>query len=171
MELSNEARDILRLLPADAVLYEDSSSQISVRLQETDVLTSPAMAAIYDTIDGEVSSSIDFRTRMVCITFDARPPVLSSSPRASGLVSCTVGEQHAVDMANRMGAIDYDNLVPSWTMTTTGGDTTLVLGRLLRISHDALLRQLSPRCTRVEYRMHDQTTALYFAAEKKRKMI
>ena len=169
---SRRAQDILQLMPEGTTVYTDESAHISAQLTERAVLASQEIRVMYSSM-GVTGCDINFDTRMINIWFDDSAPtdtILPLSPRPPNLETATVGERHAAELANTLGTIDYDSLEPSWRLSTTGGTTALIIGRLLHISHDTLQRQLSAHCTHLEYQMHDKTTRLYFAADKKRKM-
>lgn len=159
-------------MPTRTTVYTDESTHVSVHLPEGAVLSSHDIRELYSSL-GATGCDVNFDTRMINIWFhDSGPPdtISPSSPRPPKLEITTVGERHAAELAKTLGTIDYDSLEPSWRLSTTGDTTALVIGRLLHVSHDTLQRQLSAHCTHLEYRMHDKTTRLYFAADKKRKM-
>lgn len=172
MALSTLAQDILRFMPADSTVYTDTSTHISVHLKQQAVLSNHDIRDMYSSSNAK-GCDINFDTRMVHIWFGSErsaETILPASPRPPNLKATTVGERHALDIANTLGTIDYDNLEPSWRLSTTGDTTTLVIGRLYHISHDTLQAQLSEHCVSQEYQMHDKTIHMHFAAQKKRKM-
>jgi len=164
MELSQRAHDILRALPRDSMVYSDDADIISVKLPRTAIVDDTALSHFGD-------CEIDFETRLLTISLHEVEPFSPRSPRppAQPLDPVTTGETNAASMANTMGRIDFDNLVPSFRLSSVGEHTTLVIGRLLRVSNSALRQQLPSSSTHYEYRLQERVTVVFFPAAKKRK--
>ena len=169
MAVSARARDILDLLPEGCVLYADSEQHLSFQLPRTAVLSSSALLTIHEQL-WTTRCDINFETRMLHLHFNtaAYDPMVPGSPRTVDLKAVTVSEKQAAEMASSLGCIDYDHLQPSMRIATEGDTTTLYLGRLLHISHNALEQQLSAPCTEFAYHFVDREIALNFVAKKKR---
>jgi hypothetical protein len=168
MAVSKGASDIHALLGDHAELFVDSREEISFMLARQASITSATLLEIYEVLP-HTRCEVNFDERMIIFRQTDATETLSRSPRPCELVGETVSEKHAVRMAATLGAIDFDDLVPSFTLSNEGDSTRLIIGRLLRVSHDTLVEQLSAQCTRFEYRMEKKQTVLHFATEKKRK--
>ena len=172
MALSLLAQDILSLLPDDSTLIRDYPTHITAQLSPTALLTHNMLAEIYK-LSPKCRCDIEFTSKLVdfYLSDDAGHHIIREcSPRDSSLVAETQGEQQAVDTANALTGFDYDYLVPSFGMHTTGNHTVLSISRLYHVSHDTLAEQVPTTCVRFEYRMEDSSVLLYFAAQKKRKL-
>lgn len=145
------------------MVYTDTERAISFKIPRTAILTS-AMLDSCEVCD------INFETRLLTVSLQPVEPLSPHSPRPTDLKPVTVGEKQAAEMANSLGRIDFDNLVPTYRITSTADYTQLVIGRLLRIDNSALRRQLSADSIGYEYRMHDRECAVLFPAAKKRKL-
>ena len=169
MAVSGRAQDVLEVLPDGCVLYADSEHHLSFQLPRTAVLPCSALLTIHEQL-WNTRCDINFETRMLHIHFNtaAHDTMVPGSPRAVELNAVTASEKQAAEMASSLGCIDYDNLLPSMRIATEGDTTTLYLGRLLHISHNALEQQLSTPCTEFAYHFLDQEIALHFLAMKKR---
>ena len=169
MALSGRAHDVLEQLPEECVLYADTEHHLSFQLPRTAVLASSALHTIHEQF-WTTRCDVNFETRMLHLHFDttAYDPMVPGSPSAVDLKAVTVSEKQAAEMAASLGCIDYDHLLPSMRIATEGDTTTLYLGRLLHISHNALEQQLSAHCTEFAYHFQDQEIALDFVAKKKR---
>jgi len=169
MAVSSRAQDVLDLLPDGCVLYADSEQHLSFQLPRTAVLSSSALLTIHEQL-WTTRCDINFETRMLHLHLntDVYDPMVPGSPSAVDLNAVTVSEKQAAEMASSLGCIDYDHLLPSMRIATEGDTTTLYLGRLQHISHNALQQQLSTHCTEFAYHFLDHEIALNFVAKKKR---
>jgi len=143
-------------------VYSDNDHTISFKIPRAAVISS-AMLSPFATCE------INFENRMLIISLQPTEPLSPHSPRPTELNPVTVGEKYAAEMANTMGRIDFDNLVPTFRITSTADHTQLIIGRLLRIDNSALRRQLSADSSGYEYRMLDRVCVALFPVVKKRK--
>lgn len=162
MELSARASDILRKLPRESIVYTDNERAISFKIPRAAVLSSAMLSEL-------ATCDINFETRMLTVSLQALEPLSPHSPRPAELKPVTVGEKYAAEMANTLGRIDFDNLVPTYRIASTADHTQLIIGRLLRIDNSALRRQLSADSIGYEYRMLDRVCVVLFPVVKKRK--
>jgi hypothetical protein len=139
-------------------VYSDNDHTISFKIPRAAVISS-AMLSPFATCE------INFENRMLIISLQPTEPLSPHSPRPTELNPVTVGEKYAAEMANTMGRIDFDNLVPTFRITSN----QLIIGRLLRIDNSALRRQLSADSIGYEYRMLDRVCVVLFPVVKKRK--
>ena len=164
MGLSDDAADILAELPEDKLLYTDTSSEVNVRL--------PAKAKI----NGRAllrwpAATINMRSRMVTIYLHhlSSSPVKASSPQKSGLSGTTASEQRAIKLADRMGCIDLDNLVPKFELSSSDGRTCLAVSRLLRVDDAKVRAALQDISCDYQYDLEKRKVLFYFESDNKRK--
>lgn len=167
MAISESATDILRALPADTILYDDTNQYIRVKVPRDSTIESTTIARWTGIV-------VDFRTQLITIQTSSdsvsspRDPV-DNSPRKSGLKPQTESERTAAAMADSMGCIDCDNLVPSYELQSTHASTQLLIGRLLQVNDDALRDHLPVQATHYVYNMKKRVTIVHFSSDRKRK--
>ena len=141
MALSSTARDILDMLPSDSFIETDTSTDIAVEVPSRSIITDDAIDAICAIFRGArsepVRASIDFKNHTIHLKTGGCSFV-EPAHRESGLVASTESENLAVRIADRIGTIDYDDLVPHCTLHTNDTHTVLHLADLLHVSHDAV---------------------------------
>lgn len=163
MELSQAASDILGTFPRDTVIYQDSAAQVHVKVPRESTLDGSTLHRWHNVV-------VDFRSRMVTVHLEEHSePLCPSSPRPCTLEPTTASEHRAADMASAMGRIDLDDLLPSFSIESSGGTTRLIIGRLLRVDDSALRRHLSVHATHYRYHMEARQIVVHFAMDKKRK--
>jgi hypothetical protein len=170
--MSGRVPDILEYLPDGTVPYSDITDYMSFRLPPASSITLEDLGLIHEQLF-TTSVVIDLDTCILELHYNNADTHLldAGSPRAVHLTACTAGEHHALDMAKKLGRIDFDNLHPRMRIKTTGPDTRLVLSNLHRVSHSALREQLTEQCKAVVYDFATKEISLVFPAQRKRKAV
>jgi len=170
--MSGRVPDVLEYLPDGTVPYSDITDYMSFRLPPTASLTLDDLRLIHDQLF-TTTIIIDLDTYILELYYNNADTHLldAGSPCAVHLTACTAGEHHALDMAKKLGRIDFDNLHPRMQIETTGADTRLVLSKLHRVSHTALREQLTEHCKDVVYDLATKEISLVFPAQRKRKAV
>ena len=166
MPLSEAALDILESLPKDTVLYDDGKEFIKVKVPVDSIITGKMLRPWHNI-------TVNFRTRVltICISTETSPQMQSKgSPRKSQLKPETESERLAAKMADSMGCVDCDCLVPDFALVTNSNDTILKIRRLLRVDDDLIRLEIPSAAKGYAYCMKNKETLVFFACDKKRKI-
>jgi len=164
MALSRRAVDVLGILSQGSLVDMDTKEELTIEVR--DRLTSSTLRKVYEAAGPDIHGTIDFDSRMLRLT-RKRVHFVSKLTFKSQLRATTEGEREAVAFADKLAVIDVDDLIPSWRLESTDC-TNLHIGRLLCVSHDALLRQVPPDVP-FYYDLKSKEIVVQFPLMKKRK--
>lgn len=164
MGLTETAIDVLRALPTNSLVCADGEDEIVVRVPPSTVLKREHMSKLHHHTIVELDTCL-----LRVLLSEDKLDELPTSPRPCTLTACTVSERQAADMANEMGCIDLDQLVPNYTISTSGNVTSLRINRLLKIDDECLAKYMSTHATGYEYSFRDKQVRVFFDGTKKRK--
>ena len=172
MALSDAARDILALLPRDTYVGRETDDGIELEVPPTCIGCSTLARMREAFRDGNaqpVRCSIDFGQKSIQLKRGGIV-IVEHTPVASGLTGTTEGEKAAIDVADHMGVIDHDDLVPVFTMDITDTHIRLNIQGLVNVCHDALEYYLKdhPEHT-LEYDMAQSMVTVLLPRQNKRK--
>lgn len=169
MAISQCAEDILKLLPPGSLIEMDNPPEhLTVVLPPDFKLSNIELDAIYGKFGDHTACVVDFENNTLELSRNtaAFKPL---KPVPSGLNATTESERAAVAFADTMDVIDFDRLIPHWHLNSKLDCTELVLSQLLRVSHDALEKQLPLPCTSLIYNMQSGEIVIQFRKTNKRK--
>jgi len=161
------------MLPSDSFIETDTSTDITVEVPPRSIITDDAIDAICTIFRAgrsePVRASVDFRNHTIHLKTGGCS-FIEPSCYESGLVASTESERLAVRIANSIGTIDYDDLVPKCTMNTNDKHTVLNLANLLHVSHDTVRYYTrDERDMSVQYDMPLRTVCVLVPRQNKRK--
>ena len=164
MALSRRATDVLGVLDAGSMVDTDTDDELTLEVRGR--LTSSTLTKVYAAAGPDTHGVIDFEHMMLRLT---RQPIHFASKLTfkSMLRATTEGEREAVAFADKLTVIDVDDLIPSWRLETTDC-TNLHIGRLMCVSHDALLKQV-PSGVPFYYDLKKKDIVVQFPLTNKRK--
>jgi len=173
MALSQLARDILASLPTDSFVEADTPSDMSIEVPSDSVISEYTIIRICEIFRNirhdPVRCSVDLTRHTIHLKTGG---CVFTEPiyHKCDLVASTESEKTAVQIADNLGTVDHDDLVPHFAMNTDEKNTVLKLANLLHVSHDAILHYTrgTPNI-QVQYDMSLRTVCLLIPRHNKRK--
>lgn len=173
MALSQIARDVLELLPKETCVDIETDDGIEIALPKGACIRSSTLDSICSAYQAgsekSVRCSIDFFNDIIRLK-QGGIVIVQNTHFPSGLTGTTEGETAAIRLAERLGVIDHDDLIPKFTVDTTETHVCLNIMGLLNVCHDALVYYLKdqPSYT-LEYDMAQSTVSVLLPRLNKRK--
>jgi hypothetical protein len=173
MAMSEAGRDILALLPRDTYVDIETDDGIEFEVPREHSITGTTIARMCNAFQNgkaeSVRCSIDFSHSAIRLK-KGGVVIVEQTHLPSGLTGSTEGERAAIRVADNMGVIDHDDLVPVFTMDTTDTHIRLHIQGLINVCHDALVYYLQGQPSHtLEYDMARSRVTVLLPRVNKRK--
>ena len=173
MSLTQEAVDVLRTLPSGGKTYvmTDTDNVLQVGLASDSCISSRQLEdarQAWSTSPSVISVNLDACEVMFCrgSAEIEHVPCSSVLPDAT-----TASEKKAVELASRLGVIDFDDLLPEYELRTHEAHTELNVSGVMRVNHNILQHYTQTEKCTLTYRFKQSDVCILFDRENKRKRV
>lgn len=171
MPLSQKALDVLQELPhtSETFVDTDTAQLLTIGVPRNTTLSSAHLENARAAWGHAKSrASVDFDTCRIHFRASA-DPIPQVSCQCKPPKATTSSEQQAVKLAQKLGIIDLDDLIPQYELFTHSTHTELNISGVQHVCHDAIQRHIPPSGCTLQYRFISKDISIFYERENKRK--